>query len=572
MILSALSHYYERLKNDPQSGIPLRGFSRQKIHFCLVLDSEGNLIQEQDLREDVKGRPAPKSLVVPEPAKKSVNIVANFMWGNTGYVLGADNKEKPERALQTFEAFRKLHHQLGDHSDDVGMKALLRFLDHWKPEKVSSLKYWDEMAGNNLVFRLDGALEYLHDRPAIQRLWLNHLDKNESGIRAQCLISGRVAPIARLHPDIKGVRGAQSKGASVVSFNLDAFCSYGKEQSYNAPVSEHAAFAYTTALNELLRYEKRQRVQIGDATTVFWTERDSPFEGFMGYILDPRDDRGDVAEVRRFLETVRDGKMPSGIDAGVRFYILGLSPNAARLAVRFWHVSSVGEIGERLGMHFKELAIVKSFATDPEFPGMWQLLRETAPQGNLDNVSPGLAGALMRSILTGTAYPRGLLSSVVMRIRADRSVNYLRAAMIKACLHRKYRLSGSNTLKEVTMALDTQSTNVAYRLGRLFAVLERVQRDAVPGANTTIRDRFYGAASATPRVVFPQLMRLAQHHIQKAEYGPLNDRTIEEILSGVSEFPPHLSLDDQGFFALGYYHQRQAFYSKSSESTKEESK
>ena len=572
MILSALSSYYERLKNDPESGIPLRGFSRQKIHFCLVLDFEGILVQVQDLREIIKGRPVPKALVVPEPAKKSVNIVANFMWGNTGYVLGADEKEKPERALQTFAAFRNFHHQLGVNSDDAGMKALLSFLDHWSPDKAFSIKNWDEMAGSNLVFRLDGALEYLHDRPAIKELWIDHLEKNESGIRAQCLVSGRYAPIARLHPDIKGVRGAQTKGASIVSFNLDSFRSYGKEQSYNAPVSEQAAFAYTTALNELLRYDKGQRVQIGDATTVFWTERDSPLEGFMGYILDPREDRGDVAEVRRFLEAVRDGKMPSDIDTGVRFYILGLSPNAARLAVRFWHVSSVGEIGERLGLHFKDLAIVGNFATDPDFPGMWQLLRETAPQGNLDNVSPSLAGALMRSILTGTAYPQGLLSAVIMRVRADQTVNYLRAAMIKAYLQRKYRLSGSGKIKEVTMALDTQSTNVAYRLGRLFAVLERLQRDAVPGANTTIRDRFYGAASATPRVVFPQLMRLAQHHIQKAEYGPHNDRTIEEILSGVKEFPSHLRLDDQGFFALGYYHQRQAFYSKPSEPSKEESK
>ena len=559
MILSALNSYYERLKNDPRSGIPLRGFSRQKIHFCLVLDSGGKLIQVQDLRETVRGKPVPKSMVVPEPAKKSVNIVANFLWGNTGYVLGADAKEKPERARQTFEAFRKLHHELGDDSDDLGMRALLRFLDQWSPDKVSSLPNWDEMAGSNLVFRLDGDLEYLHDRSRMKEIWIDHLEKNVSGTRAQCLVSGRNAPIARLHPDIKGVRGAQTKGASVVSFNLDAFLSYGKEQSFNAPVSEQAAFAYTTGLNELLRYEKGQRVQIGDATTVFWTERDSPVEGFMGYILDPRDDRAEVAEVRRFLEAVRDGKMPSGIETGVRFFILGLSPNAARLAVRFWHVSSVGELGERIGMHFRELAVVKSYSNDPDFPGMWQLLRETAPQGSLDKVSPALAGALVRSILTGGAYPQGLLSAVILRIRADHTVNYLRAAMIKACLHRKYRLSGSENIKEVTMALDTQSTNVAYRLGRLFAVLERIQRDAVPGANTTIRDRYYGAASATPRVVFPQLMRLAQHHIQKAEYGPINDRAIEEILSGVDEFPPHLSLDDQGFFALGYYHQRQEF-------------
>jgi len=570
VILAALNNYYERLKDNPDSGIPLGGFSRQKIHFALVLDRQGNLLQVQDVREVVKGKAVPKSLVVPEPAKKSVNIVANFMWGATGYVLGADNKEKPDRARQTFEAFRLLHHQLGDNVDDDGMKALLRFLDNWSPDMAEKLENWDEIAGLNLVFRLDRALEYLHDRPLIKEAWLSDLDRRTSEKRAVCLVTGKDAPIARLHPDIKGVRGAQTKGASVVSFNLDAFCSYGKEQSFNAPVGERVAFAYTTALNELLRYEKGQRVQIGDATTVFWTERDSPIEGFMGYILDPRDDRGDVAEVRRFLEAVREGKMPSDIDGGVRFYILGLSPNAARLAVRFWQVSSVGEISSMIGTHFNDLAITKSFPSDPDFPGMWQMLRETAAQGNLDNVSPNLAGAFMRSILTGAAYPQALLSAIILRIRADQTVNYLRAAMIKACLVRRYRLTGSEKKKEVTMALDTKSTNIAYRLGRLFAVLERTQRDAVPGANTTIRDRFYGAASATPRVVFPQLLRLAQHHIQKADYGARSDKLIEEIISGIGEFPAHLTLDDQGFFALGYYHQRQSFYSKPAELAKEE--
>jgi len=223
-----------------------------------------------------------------------------------------------------------------------------------------------------------------------------------------------------------------------------------------------------------------------------------------------------------------------------------------------------------IGTHFNDLTITKSSPSDPDFPGMWQMLRETAAQRELDNVSPNLAGAFMRSILTGAAYPQGLLSAIILRIRADQTVNYLRAAMIKACLVRRYRLTGSEKKKEVTMALDAQSTNIAYRLGRLFAVLEKAQRDAVPGANATIRDRFYGAASATPRVVFPQLLRLAQHHIQKADYGTRNDKLIEEIVSGIGEFPAHLSLDNQGFFALGYYHQRQSFYSRPAEPAKEE--
>ncbi len=281
----------------------------------------------------------------------------------------------------------------------------------------------------------------------------------------------------------------------------------------------------------------------------------------MGVILDPRDDAGDLASVRLFLEAARDGKQLPGIeDPELQFFILGLSPNASRLSVRFRHVSTVGDISSKIGQHFRDLAIVRS-ERDPEFPGMWQLLKETAVQGRTENIPPLLAGAMMRSVLTGTAYPQSLLSALIGRIRADQALNYMRAAMIKACLNRKRRIHFN--LKEVSMSLDRESTSIAYRLGRLFAVLEKAQKDAIPGANTTINDRFYGSASATPSVVFPQLLRLAQHHLQKAEYGGRTDKMIEEIMQGIEKFPTHLSLDDQGMFAVGYYHQRQAFYTKS---------
>lgn len=285
-------------------------------------------------------------------------------------------------------------------------------------------------------------------------------------------------------------------------------------------------------------------------------------------IFDPQDDSGDTMDIRLFLEAVRDGKMPSEIgDPDIKFYILGLSPNASRLSVRFWHVSTVGDIGARIGQHFKDLSIIKNYDSDPEFPGMWQLLRETAMLRKSDNISSVLAGSVMRSILTGTAYPQSLLTAIINRIRADQTVNYLRAALIKACLVRKYRIT--NKSMEVTMALNKESTNIAYLLGRLFAALEKAQKDAIPGANTTIKDRFYGSASATPRIVFPQLLRLAQHHIQKAEYGRNADKMIEEIMQGIQEFPAHLSLDDQGLFSIGYYHQRKAFYTKTAEKKEE---
>ncbi len=568
MILHTLDNYYDRLKNNADVDIPLLGFNSKGISFALLLNREGNLLQVLDLRETQGKRLLPKQMIVPESVIKSVNIAANFMWENTGYVLGADNKGKPERSMGTFKAFKKLHHDIGEKLDDEGMRALLQFLDSWNPADASELEYWDDMvAGANLIFQLDGELRYIHDRPKIKDAWLKHYSENSSGIVATCLVCGEEKPVARLHPKIKGVRSRppQPRGASIVSFNLDAFKSYGKEQSFNAPVSEDITFNYTTALNHLLRSDSRQKIQIGDATTVFWAERDSPVEGFMGLILSPQDDSGDIKEIRDFLNAVRTGKMPSDLgNLDIGFYILGLSPNASRLSIRFWHVSTVGDISTKIGMHFKDLSIIKDYDNDPEFPGMWRLLKETARRkkdGKYEDIKSVLAGSVMRSILTGEAYPQSLMTAIIGRIRADQTVNYLRAAMIKACLVRKFRINQIS--KEVTMALDKETTNIAYRLGRLFAVLEKAQRDAIPGANTTIKDSFYGSASATPRTVFPRLLRLTQHHIQKAEYGRTTDKMIEEIMQDIQGFPAHLSLDDQGLFAIGYYHQRKDFFTKS---------
>jgi len=564
MILQSLNNYYGRLSEDPDVNIPLLGFSSQKIHFALLLNREGELLQVLDLREVQGKRLLPKQMIVPEAVIRAVNIAANFMWDNTGYVLGSDNKGKPERSKETFDAFKNLQNDIGEGLDDEGVIAVLRFLDSWNPEDAPKLEYWDDMVnGANLVFQLDGEFGYVHERPKVKDAWLRHCSANSSEVVATCLVCGEKKPVARLHPKIKGVRGSQSTGAAIISFNLAAFLSYGKEQSFNAPVSEDIAFSYTTALNHLLSFDSRQKIQIGNTTTIFWTERESPVEGFMGLILNPQDDSGDLKEVRDFLEAVRDGKkLPQEIgDADIKFYILGLSPNASRLSVRFWHVSTVGDISAKIGQHFRDLSIIRNYDSDPEFPGMWQLLRETAVLRKSENISPVLSGAIIRSIMTGAAYPQSLMVAIIGRIRADQEINYLRAAMLKACLVRKYRINRIS--REVTMALDRENTNIAYRLGRLFAVLEKAQKDAIPGANTTIKNRYYSSASATPSIVFPQLLRLSQHHIQKADYGYVADKMIEEIMQDVCEFPAHLSLDDQGLFAIGYYHQRKDFYTKS---------
>lgn len=584
MILQSLNCYYNRLKDDPALDVPLPGFGSQKIYFALLLDRRGELIRVLDLRETPNNTPVPKTLIVPQELEErsGSKIDPHFMWDNTMYVLGNDKKGKPKRSLQAFGAFKKLHHKLGEGMDDEGMKAVLNFLDSWNPENAPGMKYWDEMAGMNLVFQLDGDLQYIHERSKIREVWLENLRKKGSKVIATCLVSGKQTPVARLHPAIKGVRGAQQKGAAIVSFNLDAFKSYGKDQSFNAPVGEDTAFSYTTALNYLLRSDSRQKVQVGDISTLFWGEQESPLEGIIESIWGVRTESEDLTtesgylkDIRDFLEAARDGKELPGIDPDIKFFILGLSPNASRLSVRFWHASTVGDITAKIGQHFSDLSISKNYDNEPDFPSMWQLLRETAMSRKSENISPLLAGAVIRSILTGAAYPQSLLTAIINRIRSDQTVSYVRSATIKACLTRRYRIN--NRTMEVGMALNKETTNIGYRLGRLFAALEKAQRDAIPEAKATIKDRFYGSASATPRTVFPQLLRLAQHHIHKVKSGEnprfahLTDKRIGEIMASIQEFPAHLSLDDQGLFALGYYHQRQDFFKKPAKQEEEQS-
>ena len=570
MIIQALNEHYLRLKNMPDEDVPLSGFSREKVRFALVINGSGQLLAVKDLRDEKK---AAKAMIVPEAVKRSVNITANFLCDSTGYVLGCDNKGKLERAKKTFEEFKRLHHQIGNGIDDKGMHAVLRFLDAWDPSNLEdSLCWpiWNDLAGMKVVFQIDGERKYVHEGQIVQQAWLRYCQGKTTSIQSACLATGKKTGLARLHNAIKGVKDAQSTGADIVSCNLPAFCSYGKEQSYNAPVGEEAMFNYTTALNHLLRKESRQKIQIGDATTVFWAEGETPVVEFLKDIFDPRDTAVDISGLRLFLEAARDGKKPelSGTE-GLKFYILGLAPNAKRLSVRFWYVSTVGEISKKIGWHFSDLRIQREFEDkQPEYPGIWQLLHVTAVRGKTDNISPILAGAVARSILTGVEYPRALLTATLERIRTEQNVGYYRAALIKAYLVRHNRIQ-QKKIKEVGMALDKEQRNIGYLLGRLFAVLEKAQKDAIPGANTTIKDRFYGSASATPSVVFPQLMRLAQHHIQKSGYGGLIEKAIEGIMADVKVFPAHLSLGEQGMFALGYYHQKPEMYKKTEKKEEE---
>lgn len=567
MILQALNEYYGLLFEE--GIVPSFGFSYEKIGFELILDGEGSLLDDNDLRNHDGKKYKSMIMEIPytnEVNVRSSNVQPNFMVDKSTYVLGNDADTKPKRLKESHDSYLTLLVNVTKSIDDKGLIAVRKFLKSWKPEESSSLKHWEDIATGKdgfIVFRIDGEKGYVHDRSTVKQAWKEYLSSQKDddiNYSAQCLITGKRGKIQRLHAQFKNIQGGQTSGKSLVSFNKDktAFTSYQKESSFNAPVTVEAEFASSTALKYMLGGDK-QKIRIGDATTVFWTEHKSRIIEIMGTILETRSD-SEVKDIRDFLNAVRSGKKPEDIDFKDKFYILGLSPNASRLSVRFWHVSTVGEMSARIVQHFDDLAICKSFENDPEFPGIWQLLIETATLRKSENISPVLAGSLIRSILTGYAYPQSLLTAIIGRIRADQKINYIRASLIKAYLNRNWRIN--NKSKEVTMALNKEEISTAYRLGRLFAALEKVQQDAIPGANSTIKDRYFGAASATPAVVFPQLLRLAQHHIQKAEYGRSVDKYIEEIVNDIEQFPAHLTLDDQGLFALGYYHQRKDFYTK----------
>ena len=565
-ILHALTALYDRLESNRKA--PSYGFSRENISYAIVLSPEGSVSDVLDLRDMSGKTPKPSRREVPRPVKRTGQPAPNFLWDKTSFALGAGTGEA-SRILREHAAFKDFHARLLASSDDEGSQALLHFLKGWSVEEYDGLPHAQEMLDTNIVFSVRGETQHLHERSSSKHVWLNHL-ATEEGASGPCLVSGEQTTIARLHPSVKGVPGAQGSGASIVSFDKDAFKSFGKERGANAPVSERAAFAYTTSLNTLLERGSRQRIRIGDATTLFWADasgneaRASAAEDLFSMLLDPPTDEQEAAKVHDKLSAVAQGRPLTDVEPELdgkdtRIFVLGLAPNAARLSIRFWYQDSVGAIARRIGEHWRDLRLEPTpWRT---LPSARRLLYETAAQRKAENIPPTLIGALMRAILSGGRYPRSLLGAVIGRMRADSDITGLRAAICKASLARDHRLGFEE--EDVPVSLNPDETNPAYRLGRLFAVYENVQRAALGNVNATIKDRFFASASATPASVFPILERSASNHLaslRKGDKGGLAhwfEKEIDSIFSGVdSTFPRSLRLEDQGRFAIGYHHQR----------------
>ena len=587
MILQALKDYYDRKAADAESGIAPPGWCTKELPFLIVLDMSGNVVNVEDTREMVGKKKRAKTFLVAQEIKRSVNVTPNFLWDNVEYATGTvckdknkdkDNgkgkkgEDKPSRVKQQFAAFRKA---LEPHAAVPAIGAVLRLLDcPTLDESLSRFPAWEEAKQTCafVSFKIAGADPIIFMDPAVKAL-IDGMSSSGATTQNICLVSGGHDDLATRHPAIKGVQGTNTTGGNIVSFNFAAARSFGKEQGENAPVGKSAAFAYTTALNTLLGKDSAQKLRVGDATTVFWADKSCDFENELaGFFEEPPKDNPDALtnHVATLLQSVESGAYAED-DEPSRFFVLGLAPNSARIAVRFWHAGTVAELAGRFAAYFRDLEIAHG-PKEQKHLSLWRLLVSTAVQGKSENIAPNLAGNFMRAILEGLPFPESLLQAVILRIKAEREVSYPRAKLIKGCLNRKLRFRTSNQERSLTVSLDKDNLNIGYRLGRLFAALEKIQEEANPGINATIRDRFYAAASSSPQTVFGNLMRLKNHHLAKLENAGRRvnfERLIGEIVSGFQEFPAHLSLDDQGRFAIGYYHQRQEFFTKKPETTQD---
>jgi CRISPR-associated protein Csd1 len=581
MILQALDAYYRRKQADPDPAkrLPAFGLEDKEIPFILEIDADGRLLNIADTRSGEGKKKIGQRFLVPQGVKKTSGVAANLLWDNAEYVLGIpdaakleksrfDNKEADylERLLTMRQKFREVIAKLPDTAQgDAGLCAVLAFLDGLTPETLAGFATLADIEASNPIvsFRLHGDIGLVCQRPAVVAATATPSEEKPDVV---CLVSGQPAAIERLHPAIKGVWGAQTSGANIVSFNLDAFNSYGKAQGANAPLGRAAVFAYTTALNHLLARDSRQRIQVGDSSTVFWAEEAHELENALVDLFGdpPRDDPDrNVNAVQALYSAVAAGQFTVG-KLDTRFHVLGLAPNAARISIRFWETATAQELARRITQHFDDIAVVHA-DYEPEHLSLFRLLTGLALLNKADNIPPNLGGEVMRAILEeGRPYPAVMLNLAVARCRAEQKPTYARAAAIKASLNRFIRSRNTHE-KEFLPMLDPSNVHPAYRLGRLFATLEKIQEEASPGLNATIRDRYYGAASSTPVTVFTTLLRLKNHHLGKLSPGRATqmEKLIGEILGAVVDFPRMLPLQDQGRFALGYYHQRQAFFTKS---------
>lgn len=583
MILPALVKHYENLAEEGKVSRP--GWCSAKVAYQMDLSTDGEIKGIISLREEEeRGKKTvmvPKILSVPEMVTRSSGVSANFLCDNAKYLLGisqeSDEKNR-KRAEECFQAAKERHLSLLEHAEGVMARAICLFFQKWQPEKAMEYpeirESWEEITdGSNMIFGM--GIDFAQDDEEMKELWNNRKLEQNDDIQSICLVTGEQTEIARIHRGIKGVPGAQSSGAALVSFNAPSFESYGKEQSYNAPVGKYAEFAYTTALNYLLS-DRKYSLQIGDTMVVFWAESGkTDYQDTFLECMDPPTDNQE--ELKNLFEKIRDVKRieiyGNELNPEQKFYILGLAPNAARLSVRFFYENSFGKILKNISEHYRRMEIIKPKWEEKQYLGVRDMLFETVNKNSTDKKPiSNMATMTFRAILSGDKYPARLYSDTLIRIRAEqeeRKLNWRRITILKTYLIHNCKWKEG----EEYMGLNEESNDIAYVLGRLFSVLESIQADANPGIQATIRDRYFNSACGTPSSVFPILIKLKNSHLKKIgreKEGAKNyyEKLFTDIMWKVDAqegFPKRLSLEEQGKFAIGYYHQTQKKYEKREE-------
>ena len=577
MILQELTKYYFRLNDNPEADINEAGFSKENISFRIKITLDGQFTDPENPIEDLRTQKGknfiPFKITVPKfDGKRTNGIKPYFLWDKTDYLIGI--KKVNENEILTpkhHDAFIDLIDKVTNSVEQThpAINSIKKFCTDKNNIKIlRASTHWDDFLNSFVVFSINGLTQIsVFDLQEINQIWKKYYNFISEGTHAKkgiCLVTGENTTLAPILPTIKKGIGGKND-VPLISINIKSAESFGFEKSANAPISVSAASALTGALNYLID-TPGHHLTIGDTKLLFWAESYDPFADLFSQMLDKRPDSGESKELNAYLDSLRKGKLPPEFQNKGRFFVLGLAPNSARISVRFWYIDTIDSLALKIGKHFEDIQIIPDKKEIKSFnPSLWQLLIETAVRHETQNIKPNLAGPFLQSILAGTSYPVSLLALLMDRVRTEpdskksKKIGLHRAAFIKAILNRNYS-------KEITMSLDTSRNSVPYLLGRLFAVLEKVQEESAGGKlNATIKDKYFASASTTPRRVFPLLLKLTQNHFKKLNtenkgLGIIRDKTLGEIMDRLQSFPATLVLEDQGEFAIGYYHQRQDFY------------
>ena len=582
MILHALTQYYQR-KAKSNGGVAPEGFENKEIPFIIVIDKQGKFIQLEDTRELKNKKKVARTFLVPKGLGRSGSKsyeVSNLLWDHYGYVLAYAGEKGQEQADKQHASFTAKVNELKQVlPDDAGVTAVAAFLSSAEEKsKVMQAANWTECAkvkGCNLSFRLvDEAVDLVCQSKSVQDHLLKSgqeyvdIEKSKDKFYGTCLVTGKKTKIANLHTDIKGIN--KTPKSPFVSANLEAFKSYGKgnnkDNGLMYPIGEQAMFEYTTALNTLLAGENRFR--IGDVTAICWSAKPTPLEeSLVSLISGGGKDNPDahIDAVKSLYKSLYNGKYTEP-DGKEKFYLLGLSPNSARIVVRFWHETTVAALSESIAAWYDDLQMVRGENSPyPEYMPLPRLLGNLVLDGKMENLPSDLIAQITDAALNNRVLPVSLLQAALRRNKAEQKITYGRASLLKAYINRAIRAGRLKNMKELTMSLDRNRQDIGYVLGRLFAVLEKTQAEANPSLNATIADRYFGSASSTPIAVFGTLMRLLPHHLNKLEFEGRAVQLqweIRQILEHCQRFPNHLNLEQQGLFAIGYYHETQFLFTK----------